>query len=63
MEKLLLSMGEAAEVLELSRAYLYRLIEDETHPLPSIKIGRSRRIPAADLRRWVAERAAEGREV
>lgn len=45
--KLVYTVEEAAELLSLSRAQLYRLIE--VGDLPSIKIGRARRVSADQL--------------
>lgn len=53
MEKLLLTPEEAAEVLSLSRSRVYALMCAGL--LGSVKIGGSRRIPAEELRRYVAE--------
>jgi excisionase family DNA binding protein len=55
--RLLLTVGEVGTALGLSRGAVYALLL-EGH-LPSIKIGRSRRVLAADLERWVTARAAE----
>jgi len=50
----LLRLEEAAQILKLSRATLYKLIA--TGQIPSVKLGRSRRIPAAALKQWLKER-------
>jgi excisionase family DNA binding protein len=52
-EKLLLRVGEVSHALGLSRGAVYALILDGS--LPSMKIGRSRRVAKADLERWVEE--------
>lgn len=49
--KALLRVDEAAEVLGLSRATIFRLVMRGT--LPSIKIGRNRRISVQSLHRWI----------
>ncbi|NAZ80803.1 helix-turn-helix domain-containing protein [Kineococcus sp. R8] len=51
MEKLLLSPEEAAEVLGVGRSTVYDLMRMRL--LPSVKIGRSRRIPVEALRQYV----------
>lgn len=53
-EPLLLTVRQAAELLNLSRSVVYQLIG--TGELPSLTIGACRRIPAEALRRWVSER-------
>ena len=61
MERLLVRPEEAAEVLGISRARLYELLAAGV--IPSIRVGRSRRVPADALRAWVAsERAAQAVE-
>lgn len=49
--KMVYTIEEAAELLSLSRAQLYRLIELED--LPSIKIGKCRRVTYAQLETFV----------
>ena len=55
MERLMLKPDEAAEILGLGRSKLYQLLADGT--LPSVRLGRSVRIPAESLRQWVREKA------
>ena len=55
MEKLLLSPEEAAEVLGVGRSTVYDLMRMRL--LPSVKIGRSRRVPAEALRQYVSRLA------
>ena len=52
VEPMLLKPEDAAKVLNLARSTVYKLIGDGT--LPSITVGRSRRVPVAALRLWVA---------
>jgi excisionase family DNA binding protein len=49
MEKLLLTVRKAADVLSVSRSRVYELIYAEQ--LDSVKIGRSRRMSLASVRR------------
>ena len=49
MEKLLLTAREAADVLSVSRSGVYELLYAEQ--LDSVKIGRSRRVALASVRR------------
>lgn len=56
MTKLLLRIEEAAEALSLGRSKTYELIKADQ--LPVIRLGRSVRVPAAALEKWVADRAS-----
>lgn len=58
MEKLLLRPHECAEVLGLCRSKIYELIASGA--LPSITIGKSRRIPVEALRDWVRAQSTAG---
>jgi excisionase family DNA binding protein len=49
-ERWLLRPEEVAQRLNLSRSTIYVLLHGD---LPSIRIGRSRRIPASALREWL----------
>lgn len=51
MEKLLYTTSEAAQLLGIGRSKVYELIYAGT--LGSVKIGRSRRIPADALRQCI----------
>ena len=55
--KLLLRPEEVAESLGLSRSRVYELLA--TNIIPSIAVGRSRRIPAEALQAWVAQQVKE----
>ena len=57
MDKGLLKIEEAAHVLSLGRSKTYQLVMEGA--IPSIHIGRSRRIPAAALERWIDQRTQE----
>jgi excisionase family DNA binding protein len=57
MEKLLLTVREAADVLSVSRSRVYELIYAEQ--LDSVKIGRSRRVSLASVRRLADGPSAE----
>jgi excisionase family DNA binding protein len=52
LEKLLLKVPEAAELVGLGRSKLYELMQ--AGEIPVIRIGRGVRIPASGLREWVA---------
>jgi excisionase family DNA binding protein len=60
MDHLLLRPEQAAQELGISRSKLYAMLA--TGELPSITIGRSRRVVAADLSAWVEQQreAAHG---
>jgi len=51
MDKLLLTPREAAEVLGIGRSKLYELLQ--AGQIPSVRIGKCRRIPATALRELV----------
>ncbi len=51
MEKILLKPAEAAEVLAIGRTRIYEMLA--AGQLPSIRIGRSIRVPVDALRQWV----------
>ncbi len=51
MEKLLLRPTEAAKAISLGRSKMYDLIAKGI--IPSIRIGKSVRVPADGLREWV----------
>jgi excisionase family DNA binding protein len=53
-ERYLLSIGEAAEMLGLSRSTLYKYTEQGV--LPSVKIGSRVLIDAEELYSWLGER-------
>lgn len=54
----LLTVPEAARRLALGRATAYRLVQ--TGDLPSVRIGRTVRVPAAALDTWVRARTTGG---
>lgn len=62
MEKQLLKVTEAAEILSLSRSRVYELTKEGDDPLPVIHIGSSVRVPVVALRAWV-ERQMVGQGV
>ena len=51
MERLLLRPSEGAQVVGLSRSKFYELLS--SGQIPSITIGKARRVVAEDLRAWV----------
>jgi excisionase family DNA binding protein len=56
MEKLLLRINETAQLIGLGKSKTYDLIA--RGELPSIRIGKSVRVPAEKLREWVNSRLA-----
>ena len=58
--RLLLRVHEAADLLGLSRATLYNMLAAGTE-IPVVRIGRSVRIPMAELQNWVAQQTADWR--
>ncbi len=57
MERIGLSVSEAAEQLGVSRPTLYAMMERRDHPLPCVRIGRRRIIPRRELEAWLREEA------
>ncbi len=57
MDKKLLTVVEAALVMGVSRALLYQKVM--TGEIPSIKIGRARRIPTAAIDEFIARELEE----
>ncbi len=55
-DTLLLRPEDAARELGIGRSKTYELLR--RGEIPSIRIGRSVRVPAAQLREWIARRAA-----
>lgn len=53
LAKLLYSPSEVAELLGVSRTYLYELLFREIDPIPSFVLGRNRKIPANRLQEWI----------
>jgi excisionase family DNA binding protein len=58
-EKVLLTIEEAAELLSLGLSSVYTLVL--TKQLPSIKVGRARRIPLVSLHQFVTRQLQEQR--
>ena len=56
--ELLLRVDETARRLSLARSTVYQLVASGA--LPSVRFGRSVRIPLADLEAWVATRTESG---
>ena len=57
MEKKLLTVSESAVYLGISRSLLYTYVMNRQ--IPSIKIGRARRIPLTVLDEWIAREVEE----
>lgn len=55
-EPWLLTVAQVAALMGLSRSRVYELLHDG---LPSISLGRSRRIPVAPFRRWLIAQGGE----
>ena len=60
LEKLTLKVEEACKLTGFSRGMGYQLVA--RGEWPSIRVGRSVRVPVAGLREWVARKSAEGTE-
>ena len=57
MTKLLLRPSEAGEALGLSRSTIYELVA--SGEIPSVRVGRSVRVPVEGLKAWVERRLGE----
>jgi excisionase family DNA binding protein len=57
MQQVLLRMDEAADRMAVSRSHLERMVA--RGEIATIRVGRSRRIPVDEIRRWVQERLTE----
>jgi excisionase family DNA binding protein len=53
----LLTVEQAAAYAAISRSRMYELVAQGT--IPSVKIGKSRRVPRAAVESWVAQMLAE----
>jgi excisionase family DNA binding protein len=58
MDKLLLTPTEAATQIGIGRTRIYDLIARGV--IPSVRIGRSRRVPLDALREWVSAHQSSG---
>jgi excisionase family DNA binding protein len=61
METLTVRVTEAAKMLGIGRSKTYDLIS--TGVLPSVRIGKSVRVPVDALRKWLAASTYGGREL
>ncbi len=59
MEKVLLTLAEAAEALSIGRTTLRALIRDGE--IESVRIGTAIRVPAAEIERWIEGRMSRPR--
>jgi excisionase family DNA binding protein len=59
VEKLLLTIAEAAQVIGLGRSKVYELVASGA--IESVRIGRSRRVPLDAVEAYVAELRADVR--
>lgn len=58
MEKLTISVAEAADVVGISVRYMYDLVK--TEGFPTIQVGRRLLVSAKGLERWLEEQAQKG---
>jgi excisionase family DNA binding protein len=56
--RLLIRVSEAAEMLSVARSKAYLMVN--AGELPSVRLGKSVRIPIEALKDWVAKQTAEG---
>lgn len=60
MQPLLLRTSDAADMISVSRSYLYELIAKGT--IPSIRVGGAIRVPISALKEWVDREVAARKE-
>ncbi len=58
MEELLLRPEAAARMLGISRSRCYAMLA--AGALPAIRLGRTVRVPRAELERWIADQVTNG---
>jgi excisionase family DNA binding protein len=58
--KLLATIDEAARLLNIRRTLFYKLVREGE--IPTIKVGRARRVPVMSLREYVLRQRAEVRK-
>jgi excisionase family DNA binding protein len=59
LDPLLVTPQEASELLRLSRSMIYLMLE--SGEIPSLKVGRARRIRMIDLVFWTERKVEDGR--
>ncbi len=57
MEKLLLTPQECSETIQVGRSRMYELLA--SGDIPSVKIGRSIRIPIDALKKWIEDQQSD----
>jgi excisionase family DNA binding protein len=55
VDQMLLRVDEAAHMLRIPRSRLYQMLS--RGDVPAVRLGRSLRVPADALKRWVEDRA------
>jgi len=60
METAFLTVAEAAAVIKVGRSKTYQMVR--SGELPSVKIGRSRRVPARKLQDWIERKTDESEQ-
>lgn len=58
VERLLLRPAEAAQAIGVSRSRMYELIN--SGEIPSVKVGRVKRVPVDKLREWIERNSGDG---
>ena len=56
-DRVLLRVDEAAQMLSLGRSTLYAMAAAGT--IPTVRVGRSLRIPREELNRWIDQRTEQ----
>jgi excisionase family DNA binding protein len=60
MEKMLLTPGEAAQLISVGRSKMYALLAAGV--LPPVRVGKSLRVPVKALEKWVEAQQRTGEE-
>jgi excisionase family DNA binding protein len=54
----LIRVSKVATICDCSKTTVYAMLRDGT--LPSLRIGKSLRVPSADLQRWIEDQKTHG---
>lgn len=60
MEQMLLRVSEVGQIIGLGKSKTYELIA--SGEIPSVRLGKSLRVPSDALKRWIGELQANGHQ-